>query len=102
MSEVIVANCGLVCTSCGAYKRGRCTGCLGGKPMNSRCSMKACVVEHGYATCAECKDFEYLKDCNKLHNFISTIFSFIFRTNRIGNLNRIREIGLDKFKEEQA
>jgi len=48
MSEVIIADCGLVCSSCGAYGKGKCMGCHGGKPMNSRCSIRVCVTNHGY------------------------------------------------------
>ena len=69
--------------------------------MNRNCKVKACASEHGYATCAECTDFENLKECKKLYNFVSRFFGFIFRTDRIGNLNRIREIGLESFKEEK-
>ena len=36
-----------------------------------------------------------------IYNVISRFFGFIFHTDRIGNLNRIRDIGLDKFKEEK-
>jgi len=46
-------------------------------------------------------DFQNLKECKKLYNVISRFFGFIFHTDRIGNLNRIRAIGLDKFKEEK-
>jgi len=63
--------------------------------------MKACAIEHGYITCADCNDFENLKDCRKLNNLISNLFGFIFRTDRIGNLRRIREVGLKAFKEEK-
>lgn len=58
-------------------------------------------MERGYATCAECTDFQNLKECKKLYNIVSRFFGFIFHTNRIGNLIRIREIGLEKFKEEK-
>jgi len=36
-----------------------------------------------------------------LNNFISRIFGLIFRSDRIGGLYRIREIGLDAFKSER-
>jgi len=63
--------------------------------------MKACAMERGYVICADCIDFENLKDCRKLNNIVSKFFGFIFRTDRIGNLNRIREVGLETFKEEK-
>ncbi len=63
--------------------------------------MKACAMERRYTTCAECTDFQNLKKCKKLYNIVSRFFGFIFHTDRIGNLNRIREEGIEKFKEEK-
>jgi len=69
--------------------------------MNRNCKIKACAMMRGYATCAECTDFANLKSCRRLYNLVSRFFGLIFRTDRIGNLIRIRDIGLDKFKEEK-
>ncbi len=99
--EFVLAYCGLVCSDCGAFTKGKCQGCHSDKPMNLGCKVKPCSQEKNCTTCANCGDFEDLKECKKLNNFISKIFGFIFRSDRIGNLNRIREIGLDKFKEEK-
>jgi hypothetical protein len=99
-NEVIVANCGLVCSACGVYTRGKCDGCFGEKPMFRNCPVKKCTAERGYATCAECTQFAELKRCKKLNNPISKIVGFIFRTNRVGNLTRIRRDGLEAFKRE--
>ena len=102
---VVLAHCGLLCSRCGMFARGKCKGCHSEKPMNKHCGdcgVKRCCVEHGYATCAECGDFPDLKQCRKLNNFISKVFGFIFRTNRIANLYRIREISLESFKDEAA
>ena len=98
--DVLLACCGLLCSQCGAYKKNKCQGCSSDKPMNLHCKVKPCVQTKGCQTCAECDDFEDLKECKKLHNFISRFFAFVFRSDRIGNLNRIKEIGADKFKEE--
>ena len=100
-NDFVLACCGLVCSQCGAYRRNKCQGCHSEKPMHTGCKVKPCVLERGYTTCAECADFGDLKACKKLNNFISKIFACIFRSDRIGNLNRIREIGLNKFQEEQ-
>ena len=96
--EFVLACCGLVCSDCGAYLKGKCDGCHCDKPMNRGCKVKPCVQERNYTCCAECGDFANLKDCKKLNNFISKIFALIFRSDRIGNLNRIRESGIDEFK----
>ena len=99
---VVLAHCGLLCSRCGMYVRGRCQGCHGERPMNRHCGVKKCCIQREYATCAECGDFSELRECRKLNNFISKVFGFIFRTNRIANLYRIREIGLEAFRDEVA
>lgn len=100
--EFVLARCGLVCSQCGMFLKGKCQGCHCDKPMSLRCKVKPCAAERGFTSCADCKDFENLKDCGKLNNFISRIFAFIFRSDRIGNLNRIRQIGLDEFETEKT
>jgi len=95
---VIVAQCGLVCSECGAFKKGKCKGCYGGRPMFSNCPIKKCCMETRRTTCADCAQFPNLKDCRKLNNLISKFFGLVFRSDRIGNLNAIREVGLEKFK----
>lgn len=99
--ELILARCGLVCSDCGAYRKGKCGGCHCDKPMNAGCKVKPCAQDRNCTTCADCTDFENLKDCKKLNNFISKIFGLIFRSDRIGNLSRIRESGLDEFIAEK-
>ncbi len=61
---------------------------------------RGCVLEREIATCAECTDFKNLKQCRKLNNLIAKIFGFIFRSNRIGNLERIREVAVEQFARE--
>jgi len=61
--------------------------------------VRASCIERGYRSCAECD--EYL-DCRILHNFISKVFSLIFRTNRKANLRAIREKGIEAWAEEMA
>ena len=87
--EFILAYCGLVCSECGAYLKGRCQGCHSDKPMNRSCKVKPCAQEKNLVSCAECKDFTNLAECKKLNNWIAKIFGLIFRSNRIGNLNHI-------------
>jgi len=97
----IVAYCGLVCSNCGMYLKGKCEGCHSDRPMNRNCSMKACAMERKLTTCAECREFDNLKGCKKLYNLVSRFFGFIFRTDRIRNLERIREDGLKTFLKEK-
>jgi hypothetical protein len=99
--DFILAYCGLACSNCGMYLKGKCSGCHSDKPMNRNCKMKACASERQYNTCADCTEFRNLKDCRKLNNLVANFFGFIFRTNRIGNLYRIREVGFELFIEEK-
>jgi len=98
MNEIIVAYCGLCCTNCGMYIKGKCKGCHSAKPMNRKCKMKACASTRGYSTCAACTDFENFRDCRKLYNLTSRFFGLIFNSDRIGNLNKIKSGGLESFK----
>jgi hypothetical protein len=100
--DLVLAYCGLVCSDCGMYVKGRCQGCHGEKPMIKNCKIKQCCIGRQYSTCAGCEEFANLKECRKLHNLISRLFSFVFRTDRIGNLNRIRQVGRDQFEKEAA
>ena len=77
-------------------------GCNSEKPMFKGCPVKKCTIENKLATCAECAEYSDLRKCPKLNNFISKIVGVITKSDRIGKLNRIREIGLDKFKTENA
>jgi hypothetical protein len=94
---VELAFCGLVCSTCGAFTRGKCKGCHSPKPMHSRCLVKKCAMAKGIGSCAECSDFANLHDCKKLNNFISKMFGFVFHSDRIGNLETIRDIGCSQF-----
>ena len=99
--EVIIAYCGLCCSNCGAYRKGKCQGCHSDRPMNRNCKTKACAKARGYATCAECTDFQDLTECRRLHNLVSRFFGLLFRTDRMANLARIRAVGLERFREEK-
>ncbi len=94
-----LAYCGLVCSGCGAFTRDKCKGCHSPKPMHSRCLVKKCASEKGFVSCADCAVFPDLKDCKKLNNFVSKLFGLVFRSDRIGNLRKIRDTGLDEFRD---
>lgn len=100
--EIVIAYCGLVCSNCGSYLKGKCQGCHSDKPMNRNCKIKACAMDFEYTTCAECVEFADLKECKKLNNLISKFFGLVFGSDRVGGLNHIREIGLDAYAVEKA
>ena len=98
--ETIIARCGLICSRCGAYVKGKCKGCDSDKPMFKNCPVKKCTIEKKLPNCAACADYPELRQCGKLNNFISKIIGFFTGSDRIGKLNRIREVGLEKFTSE--
>lgn len=93
-----MAYCGLVCSECGAFKKSKCEGCHSENRVFKKCPVRRCAIDRSYTTCAQCIEFEDVKLCRKLNNFISKIVGFIFRTDRIANLCCIREVGIEKFK----
>lgn len=97
---MILGRCGLVCSQCGAFIKGKCLGCLSGKQAFKSCGVKKCVEEKNLPTCAACADYQDLKKCGKLNNFIAKVIGLMSGSNRIGNLNRLREVGPQKFEEE--
>jgi hypothetical protein len=59
--------------------------------------VKKCATGKGIECCGTCGDFPDLRDCRKLNNFVSKVFGFVFRSNRIGNLEAIRQAGVAAF-----
>ena len=94
-----VAYCGLYCGACKAFVKGRCPGCHDNEKA-AWCKVRSCCVEKNIATCADCDEFENVKDCKKYNNFISKVFGFIFRSDRAACINRIKEIGIEDFAAE--
>lgn len=95
-----VAYCGLYCGSCGSHTRGRCPTCKKSEG-NDWCEVRKCCIKNGYATCAECTDFEDLNECKKLINIVSKIFAFLFRSDRVGSLEIIRKEGIEAYAERK-
>ena len=94
-----VAACGLYCGACGRYKKGKCTGCRENEKL-SWCGIRQCCIEHNYDSCADCQDFENLKDCKKFNNFMGKVMGVIMNSDRFACIYRIREIGHEPFAIE--
>ncbi len=99
--EKLVAACGLYCGACGAYLKGRCSGCAGNQKA-TWCRVRKCCGERGYATCAECGDFQRYEDCRKLNNFISRAIGLFTRSDRPASLRRIKRAGRAAYAAEMA
>ena len=68
-----IAACGLFCGNCRKFGKGSCPGC---RPNEK-------------ASC-----------CKKFDNFIAKVFQIVFRSDRRGCVERIREVGQEAFAAE--
>ena len=92
----LIAYCGLYCGACKKYLAGSCPGCHENQKAGW-CKIRSCNIEHGYASCADCKEFINPRDCKKFNNFISKIFALIFKSDRAACIAMIRESGYEGF-----
>jgi hypothetical protein len=92
----LVARCGLYCGACRAYLKGRCPGCAGNTKA-SWCKVRTCCSEHGYGTCADCKEFTDPNDCRKFNNLVSKVIGLVLNSDRRACVLKIRELGVDGF-----
>ena len=47
-----IAACGLFCSNCRAFKRGKCKGCQVA-PGYASCAVRGCCIAHGITRCGE-------------------------------------------------
>lgn len=102
-TDAHVAVCGLFCTNCRAFKKGKCQGCQIKARFN--CPVRKCAVGKGITLCAECDEFAAPRDfneCRKLNNFIAKCFKLIFRSDRPAACAMIRDQGREAFVEDRA
>ncbi len=97
----LVACCGLYCGACGAYLKEKCPGCHDNEKAGW-CKVRACCLEAGYSSCADCRGFLDPKDCRKFHNFISRIIGFVLRSDRGACIAKIRQKGIESHAMEMA
>lgn len=100
-NEDLVAYCGLYCGECGKLKKGKCPGCAGNEKA-TWCKVRTCCIENNYHSCADCTQFENFEDCKKLNNFVAKGFAIVFRSNRMKNLQKIKNDGRMAFAEEMT
>ncbi|MFZ4521249.1 MAG: DUF3795 domain-containing protein [Bacteroidales bacterium] len=97
----LVAFCGLYCGACKKYLSGSCPGCHDNEKA-SWCKIRSCNLEHGYSSCADCKDFTDPMDCKKFNNFFSKVFAILFKSDRAACIAKIRESGYEEFAQFMA
>jgi hypothetical protein len=98
-ADAHVAACGLFCTNCGAFIKGRCQGCQV-QPGFSCCPVRKCCADKGITICADCSEFRAPRDfreCKKLNSVVAKLFSLIFRSNRPAALALLRDGGREAY-----
>ena len=93
----ILSYCGLYCNQCPKFIKEKCPGCLENYHA-TWCKTRKCCINNNFSTCAQCS--QDLVACKKLNNFISKIFSFIFKIDRIAALKKIKNEGEENFIKE--
>ncbi len=93
-----IAACGLFCGTCRKFRKGSCPGCHANEKA-SWCEVRSCCREHGWQSCAECTLMP-LEACGKFNNIIAKVFGLVFRSDRRGCIERIRETGYEAFAAE--
>ncbi|MBN1927124.1 MAG: DUF3795 domain-containing protein [Prolixibacteraceae bacterium] len=90
-----ISKCGLYCNNCGKFKSGKCPGCE--KNVKATwCKTRICCIENGYSSCADCT-MTNPRECKKFSNFITDVFSTIFRSDRPASIEYIKKHGSEAF-----
>ncbi len=96
-----VAACGLYCGACRRWRSGRCPGCQDNAKA-SWCRVRACCIERGYGTCADCEQFPDPNRCAHYNNLMSKVFSVIFNSDRGAGVQFIRQQGKQGYAEHMT
>lgn len=99
--ETLVSFCGLYCGSCKSYLNRKCAGCQKNEKA-SWCKVRSCCKSNNYDSCANCTQYTNQMQCKKFNNFISKIFSFIFKSDRIAAIQLIRSAGKGSYAKRMA
>lgn len=97
----LVAYCGLYCGACKRYLQDKCPGCHENQKAGW-CKVRSCNIEHQYASCADCEEFQDPNACRHFNSFISRIFALVFRSNRAACIRQIRELGLQGHADKMS
>lgn len=96
-----IAYCGLYCEACGKYMKGKCPGCAKNEKA-TWCGVRNCCIGNGFKSCADCRTFSDPFECKEFHNPISRVIGFIFRSDRRGCIEYIKNNGYDAFAKHMA
>lgn len=95
----LVAFCGLYCGGCKKYLMEKCPGCAKNEKA-SWCNIRTCCLSKNYKSCADCQTS--VAECKKFTNFISKLFSLIFRSDRKACIDYIKASGYESYANEMV
>lgn len=104
-SPSLIAPCGIDCRLCHAYIRDKksCPGCLGDDRLKTSTYCTTCPIKHcdqravqGIESCVDCDIFP----CTRLAH-LDKRYITKYATSPIANLISIKEIGIEKFVENE-
>ena len=97
----LVACCGLFCGACGSYLKGKCPGCRENKKAGW-CKVRACCLEGGIQSCADCTKFPDALGCKKFNNPVAKLFALFFKSDRPACIRAIKADGYEVYAREMA
>lgn len=95
----LIAYCGLYCGQCKKYLTKKCSGCRANAKL-TWCKIRACCMDNKYFSCADCTNFRTANDCKKFNNIFSKFFALVFKSDRNACIERIKQVGPEKYAEE--
>ena len=96
-----ISYCGFYCGACSKFIKDQCFSCKGDDPECAvgykACKVRPCCIEKGIESCADCDEYDSVKDCKKYNPLMIRFGQFITRTNRRKGIEMIKEKGEQEF-----
>ena len=92
----LIAACGIYCGSCGKFRKGKCPGCKDNNKANW-CKIRTCCLGKEINNCSFCEEFPDPKACGKYNNFVARAIEFVFITDRLLCIEKLKAEGNEKF-----
>ena len=96
-----ISYCGFYCGACPKFTKGQCLSCKGDDPRCAigykSCKVRPCCIEKGIESCADCDEYDSVKDCKKYNPLMIRFGQFIAQTNRRKGIEMIKEKGEQEF-----
>ncbi|WP_458453996.1 DUF3795 domain-containing protein [Methanobrevibacter sp.] len=94
---LLFSLCGLNCSLCPMFIRGRCSGCREGSTCYMICEFAPCSIEHGNIDyCFECEEYP----CKKYEG-IDLHDSLISHRNQLKDMEKAKAMGIENYRAEQ-